>query len=93
MSEVKICKYCGEPAGRLYLICQQCDEFVHVECCKGGKTPGGLSGDVFYIYYCRDCSENRVESFQRAKMSWFVQTRYSLLLLLPGYVTGSTLFC
>ncbi|XP_050294073.1 cysteine-rich protein 2-binding protein isoform X2 [Anthonomus grandis grandis] len=69
----KICKYCGlllVPCLDEGLECTQCQNYVHLKCLKRGSVPGGLEGDVFYIYTCLECSDRDTEKFVRQKISW-----------------------
>ncbi|KAL1500771.1 hypothetical protein ABEB36_006216 [Hypothenemus hampei] len=70
---VKTCKYCQEnlqPCLNEGLICCVCQQNVHAKCIKRGSVPGGLEGDLFFIYTCQECSDTDSEKFIRQKLSW-----------------------
>lgn len=73
--ESKECKYCDkllidiEEEG---LKCMKCAFPIHIKCLQRGSVPGGLHGDVFYEFTCKECSETNLETFSRDKMPWYV---------------------
>jgi hypothetical protein len=72
-TEPKFCKYCASKLEDCLdegLTCSSCSENVHLRCLKNGSVPGGLQGDIFFVFTCRECSASGNESFVREKMSW-----------------------
>lgn len=72
-SESNICKYCNDKVERIIteaLECSKCLHKVHLNCLKKGAVPGGLKGDVFFLFTCYMCSDNGTEVFIREKMPW-----------------------
>ncbi|KAK6630607.1 hypothetical protein RUM43_014592 [Polyplax serrata] len=64
------CKYCMKDKPVEYLECNGCGDCVHIKCLKGCKIPGGLLGDVFFIYTCGDCNVNGTDYLERDKIAW-----------------------
>lgn len=67
------CKYCSEPLIDCLeegLTCSSCQNSVHVKCLKEGGVPGGLGGDIFFIFTCQECSNVGKEIYIREKMPW-----------------------
>ncbi|XP_066143621.1 cysteine-rich protein 2-binding protein [Euwallacea fornicatus] len=70
---VKTCKYCQEvlvPCINEGLTCTICQGSSHVRCLKRGSVPGGLAGDLFFVYTCQECSATGTENFARQNLSW-----------------------
>ncbi|CAG9764755.1 unnamed protein product [Ceutorhynchus assimilis] len=71
--KIKSCKYCQQnilPCTDEGLTCSLCQQSVHSRCLKRGTVPGGIAGDLFYIYTCSECSDTGLEIFVRDKLSW-----------------------
>ncbi|XP_057661733.1 cysteine-rich protein 2-binding protein isoform X1 [Diorhabda carinulata] len=90
LAETKFCKYCIdklELCGEEGLECIICKKSVHLKCLKRGSVPGGLYGDIFFIFTCLECSENQSELFKRIRLSWLqviVLVLYHLQHKSPG---------
>lgn len=72
--EEEFCKYCGsavQPILSEHMKCAMCTDNVHLKCLQKGAVPGGLCGDVFYIFTCQECSPSGSETFEREKMPWY----------------------
>ncbi|RZC33691.1 cysteine-rich protein 2-binding protein [Asbolus verrucosus] len=89
-NEHKFCKYCTlklEDCLDEGLTCRSCSESVHLRCLRSGSVPGGLHGDIFFVFTCQECSSPGGESFNREKMSWLkvlVLVLYHLQSRSPG---------
>jgi hypothetical protein len=67
------CGYCNSPFedSDYNYECTKCKKLIHFKCLRRKITPGGLIGDVFFIFTCYKCSENRIEQFKRQNnISW-----------------------
>ncbi|KAL0278958.1 UNVERIFIED_CONTAM: hypothetical protein PYX00_000622 [Menopon gallinae] len=67
---MSVCKNCKKNKPDEFFECCSCGEYVHPRCLKTCTVPGGLLGDVFFVYTCEKCSINGVEHLERDKMSW-----------------------
>ncbi|XP_053985719.1 cysteine-rich protein 2-binding protein isoform X1 [Hylaeus volcanicus] len=82
--ETDVCKNCkclSDPYNKPALRCNGCSKKIHIECLKRGTVPVSFVGDVFFEFYCHNCSPFDEETVARNRMPWLnviVLTLYNL---------------
>lgn len=66
--ETKFC-YCNDTINeKEHFTCIECERTVHLSCVSS-PPPGGLVGDVFFEFTCKNCGQG-VEEYTRQRIPW-----------------------